>query len=194
MDAWLKNNETWVSEQTSKDKNYFTALSKGQKPTAFYIGCSDSRVCPETLLQTKPGEILVYRNIANQVDPKDPNCLALLEVAVDILKLKDIIICGHYNCGGINVGLSGNDYLDPEFNHTHNCVSPITELKKEFAQQLDQLTTAKEKADFLAEENVKRQVQNLLKIESVQRNLDGLNIHSWVFDIRSGKIKKVKID
>lgn len=187
----LENNNQWALEHVAKDTKYFTKLAQRQTPSFLYIGCSDSRVSPEQMMDTPLGEMLVYRNIAGQISKNDKHCLAILEFALRALKIRDIIICGHYECGGVKASLTKED-LDPSWKHIQECIHPLLSLRTEFADELKHFTTPEEKCDFLVEKNIEKQYKNLLEIDIVQENLSSLNITTCLFNIRLGRIRELE--
>ncbi len=165
IDELFRNNQAWVAEKLAIQSTYFQELSKGQTPPFLYIGCSDSRLPLTNLTRTEPGELFVHRNIANQVSLTDINFLAVLEYAILHLKVEHIIVCGHYDCGGIKAALEGRTIgiLD-------NWVNPIRELYLHKQEEIDALPTREERLNRLAEINVVAQVKNLTKLLSCVRH------------------------
>ncbi|WP_128548814.1 carbonic anhydrase [Larkinella soli] len=186
-DKFLLRNKAWVEEKLEENKGYFAALSKGQRPTTLWIGCSDSRVDSNELLGTLPGELFVHRNIANLVVVSDLNVLSVLQYAVDILKVQDIIVCGHYECGGIAAAMDGQP-----LGLIDHWLRNIRNIREKYALELDQLSDPPKRLDRLVELNVQEQVYNLIRTtiirEAWQRG-QIINLHGWVFNIRTGFIK-----
>lgn len=180
----LKGNEAWVANKLNLDPNYFDGLAQGQQPEFLWIGCSDSRVPESEITGAAPGEIFVHRNIANQVIHSDTNMLSVLQYAIEYLKVKHVIVCGHYGCGGVkaamsnvHVGLIGRwlAYIkDIYFNH----------------QEMLEMMSAEEREMRMVELNVIEQVHNLAKTSFVQRAWlkRELEIHGWVYSLKDGKI------
>jgi len=186
----LKNNQEWVENKLSKDKNYFEELSKPQKPPFLFIGCSDSRKPLNTITQTEPGEIFVHRNIANQISLTDMNFLSILEYAILDLKVEHIIVCGHYNCGGVEAVYKGADGL------VENWIMPIKDLALINKDELEKIDDMQQRIDRLAEINVVAQVKNLCKtsiIHKAFKKQEYPQIHGWIFDIYCGKIKALEL-
>jgi len=181
----LSNNERWVNEQIATDPTYFERMSLGQHPSMLWIGCSDSRVPPNEITQTPPGEIFVHRNIANLVVQTDMNMLSVLQYAVDVLKVQHVIVCGHYGCGGVLSAMGTHQYglID-------NWLRTIKDTQNYYWQQLKDLDELA-RGRRMVELNVIEQVYNLGKTNTVQnawRDGRGLKIHGWVYDLKTGKI------
>ncbi len=185
------NNEKWIAEKLSVNENYFTDLAKGQTPELLYIGCSDSRVTAEDIMGLQPGEVFVHRNIANLVNNVDLSVMSVLNYAVRHLKVNHIVVCGHYNCGGVKAAMQPADMglLNPWLRN----IRDVYRLHKD---ELNAITDMDARYDRLVELNVQEQCVNLIKTAAVQQaNHDrGLTVHGWVFDIRTGKLKDLEID
>lgn len=187
----LANNKEWVNEMTSKDKNYFENLSKGQKPPVLWIGCADSRVPANEITGTHPGELFVHRNIANMVVHTDMNMLSVLDYAVNHLKVKHVIVCGHYGCGGVQAAMQNKS-----LGLINKWVRNIKEVYKDNKTELKKIDDDKERFDRLVELNVKAQVYDLAKTSIVQqawKDNTGLEIHGWVYELKDGIIKDLKV-
>ena len=187
----LENNKLYVLEQLKLDPNYFEDLSKTQTPEYLWIGCSDSRVPANQITGTKPGEIFVYRNIANMVVHTDMNMLSVLSYAVDVLKVKHIIVCGHYGCGGV-IAAMGNK----QFGLIDNWLRHIKDVYRYHHIELDAISDEKLKARRFVELNVIEQVNDLCKTSIVQNawNKDQpLQVHGWVYDLQDGIIKDLDV-
>lgn len=191
LDKVFDNNKKWIKEKLSIDKNYFEELSKGQNPELLYIGCSDSRATAEELMGAKPGEVFVHRNIANMVISIDLNAMSVINYAVDHLKVKHIIVCGHYGCGGVKAAMQSADLgiLNPWLRN-------IRDVYRIHSKELNKISNEEKKYDRLVELNVKEQCVNLIKTAAVQKAFRerGLKVHGWVFDIHTGKLIDLKID
>lgn len=187
----FKNNENWVKEKLSVNENYFEELGKGQNPELLYIGCSDSRATAEELMGAKPGEVFVHRNIANMVISIDLNAMSVVNYAVDQLKVKHVIVCGHYGCGGVKAAMQSADLgiLNPWLRN-------IRDVYRIHTHELNAITSEEKKYERLVELNVKEQCVNLIKTAAVQKAYRdrGLKVHGWVFDIHTGKLIDLKID
>lgn len=186
----LANNEEWVSEKLALDDQYFINHAQGQTPEFMWIGCSDSRVPPSEITKTEKGMIFEQRNIANMVVNTDLNLMSVLQFAVDVLKVKHIIVCGHYGCGGVVAALSTkqNGLVD-------HWLCNIKDVYIKHKPELDNIIDKHERVNRLVELNVKEQVNNLAKTSIVQKawKKRELNIHGWVYDIKTGKIKDLNI-
>ena len=187
----LQNNQAWVAQQQQLDPNYFENLSNGQRPPYLYIGCSDSRLPLTRFTQTEPGEMFVHRNIANQVCLTDINFLSVLEYAIVHLRVKHVIVCGHYYCGGIQAAFEGT-----ATGLVDSWVNPIRELYLQKQEEIDKLPSRQAKLNRLAELNVEIQVKNLYQT-SIMRNAlrekRAPQVHGWVLDLLSGLIKDLNI-
>ncbi len=188
----FENNRQWVEEMKSTDENFFDKLAEGQNPEFLYIGCSDSRVPAEDLMGLKPGEIFVHRNIANVVNNIDMNVNSVIEYAVSHLKVKHIVVCGHYGCGGINAAMQSKDLglLNP-------WLRSIRDVYRTHQEELDALPDTHQKFDRLVELNVQEQCINVIKAAAVQKGFvqNGYPVvHGWVFDLKTGKLKDLNID
>ena len=185
------NNEKWIIEKLSLDEKYFERLATGQNPEFLYIGCSDSRVTAEELMGMKPGEVFIHRNIANLVSNVDLNVMSVLNYAVRILKVNHVIICGHYNCGGIKAAMEPRDMgiLNPWLRN-------IRDVYRLHSQELNDITDENDRYNRLVELNVQEQCVNVIKTAEVQEAYHdrGLQVHGWVFDIHTGKLINLNID
>lgn len=185
------NNEVWRNEKISKDKEYFKKLSIDQSPKYLMIGCSDSRVPLSSMFKAEPGEIFIHRNIANQVNITDINFLSVLEYSVDYLHIEDIIVTGHYKCGGVSAAMD-------DVNHglIENWVSSIRNLYDSNIKELSLIKDKQNRADRLSEMNTILQVENLLKIPIMQRafeNKKNIKVHALIFNIYKGEFIEMKL-
>jgi carbonic anhydrase len=181
-----EKNEKWIAEKLSINPNYFTQLSQGQTPEFLYIGCSDSRVTAEDLMGANPGEVFIHRNIANQVIPTDNNINAVIQYAVEHLKVKHIIICGHYECGGVKAALHPSD-----MGQLNSWLQTLRDVRRLHKAELEAIDDEHKLFDRLVELNVREQCMNIIKIDHVQRSWYKTGfpkIHGWVFDVRTGKL------
>ena len=188
----FENNKKWVERKLGEDADFFKNLAKEQNPEYLYIGCSDSRVTTEELLGLKPGEVFVHRNIANLVNTLDLNAISAIQYAVEHLKVKHIIVCGHYDCGGIKAAMSPEDLglLNPWLRN-------IRDIYRLHRIELDAIADEKERNNRLVELNVQEQCINVIKLACVQERyiVDEYPIvHGWVFDISTGKLKDLNLD
>ncbi|TXE16313.1 carbonate dehydratase [Psychroserpens burtonensis] len=187
----LKNNKEWVDKQLESDENYFKNLADLQKPPVLWIGCADSRVPANEITGTNSGEIFVHRNIANMVVHTDMNMLSVLDYAVNHLKVKHIIVCGHYGCGGVEAAISNKS-----LGLINKWVRNIKEVYKTHKSELDQINDKQDRFDRLVELNVKQNVYDLAKTSIVQyawKNEWDLQIHGWVYGLKNGIIKDLKV-
>src|ERR1700739_4556125 len=186
----LSDNKQWASQQVKADPDYFNRLSKIQRPDFLWIGCSDSRVPADKITSTQPGEIFVHRNIANMVVHTDVNLLSVLDFAVNHLKVKHVIVCGHYNCGGIKAAMSTQDYK-PVLNMW---LRNIKDVYHQYIDELDAIADIDARADRLTELNVKEQVLHLAQTTIIQRAWKEDNrphLHGWVYGLKDGIIKPI---
>ncbi len=179
-------NLAWATSIKEKDPEFFTRLSKQQDPEYLWIGCSDSRVPANQITNLQPGEVFVHRNIANVVVHTDLNCLSVIQFAVEILKVKHIIVCGHYGCGGIKAALENQEHglIDNWLRH-------IKDVIRFHADKFDGLEQH-EKLDLLCELNVKEQVKNICNTTIVQnawKQGKELSVHGWIYGIDNGILK-----
>jgi carbonic anhydrase len=185
------NNQSWIKSKLDTDKEYFETLAKGQSPEILYIGCSDSRVTAEDMIGAEPGEIFVHRNVANMVVGTDTNAMAVLNYAVNHLKVKHVVVCGHYFCGGVKAAMGAQDLgvLNPWLRN-------IRDVYRTHQKDLDAISDENDRYNKLVELNVQEQCINLTKTVDVQRayNERGLQVHGWVFDIQSGKLIDLELD
>lgn len=187
----FENNKKWMAEKLHQDPEYFEKLSKGQNPEYLYIGCSDSRVTAEDLMGVQPGEVFIHRNIANMVISIDLNVMSVLNYAVRHLKVNHIIVCGHYECGGVKAAMKSQDMglLNPWLRN----IRDVYRLHKE---ELKLIEKEEDRYNRLVELNVQEQCVNLIKTAAVQtaHKERGLLVHGWVFDIHTGRLIDLKID
>jgi carbonic anhydrase len=187
----FSNNKKWIAHKLSGDPKYFQKLSKGQNPDLLYIGCSDSRVTVEELMGLEPGEIFVHRNIANLVVSTDNNINAVVQYAVEHLNVKHIIVCGHYECGGIKEALHPTD-----MGQLNSWLQTLRDVLRLHQQELNAITDPKKRFDRLVELNVTEQCINIIKIDHVQRSwykTGSPSVHGWVFDVRTGHLIDLKL-
>jgi carbonic anhydrase len=187
----FENNKKWAKEQLEADSNFFTTLSKQQHPNYLWIGCSDSRVPTNQIMNLPAGEIFVHRNIANIVAHTDFNCLAAIEYAVEVLKVEHIIVCGHYGCGGVKAAMDGNTpgYVG---NWLSN-INTIVQLHEDQLKDLDEI----EKYAKVCELNVLEQVRNVSEtsiVKNAWKNNAKLTIHGWIYCISDGILHDLKLD
>jgi carbonic anhydrase len=185
----LLENKAWAHEQNLSDPTFFKRLSSQQSPEFLWIGCSDSRVPADKITGTEPGEIFVHRNIANLVVNTDINMLSVLQYAVEVLKVKHVIVCGHYGCGGIKAAM-GNHH----FGIINHWLKNIKDVYRMHREDVDALATEEERVNKLIELNVVEQVFNLAKTSIIQtawKNDQRPHLHGWVYGLSDGIIKPV---
>lgn len=188
----LENNKKWVADSLEKDPHYFDKLAEGQQPPLLWIGCSDSRVPANEIIGAVPGEVFVHRNIANMVIHSDMNMLSVLDYAVNALKIKHIIVCGHYGCGGVKAAM-GNDSIGI----IDNWIRHIKDVYRHHKQYLDSIMDEKERFNKFVELNVKEQVYDLAKTSIVQaawKSGQEVTIHGWVYGLNSGYVTDLNVN
>lgn len=186
----LLQNKAWAEEIKADNPNYFEKLSQLQTPEFLWIGCSDSRVPADRITGTQPGEIFVHRNIANLVVNTDVNLLAVLDFAVTVLKVRHVIVCGHYGCGGIKAAATRHDHK-PVLNMWLRNIKDVYRLHRE---ELDTIKDEQQRTDRLVELNVQEQVMNLAKTTIIQKawkKEQRPHLHGWVYGLKDGLIKPV---
>jgi carbonic anhydrase len=185
----LLENKAWAQEKLIEDPDFFTRLEHLQTPEFLWIGCSDSRVPANEITGTQPGEIFVHRNIANMVVHTDLNLLAVLEYAVHHLKVKHIIVCGHYGCGGVKAAMTQHN-----LGIINKWLRNIKDVYRIHRDEIDKLENDNQKVNKLIEFNVQEQVMNLAKTSIVQKawkENQRPHLHGWVYDLHDGIIKPV---
>jgi len=188
----LENNKNWVANQLVNDPTYFQKLANSQNPEYLWIGCSDSRVPANQITGTLPGDIFVHRNIANMVVHSDMNMLSVLSYAVEVLKVKHIIVCGHYGCGGVIAAMENK-----QFGLIDNWLRHIKDVYRLHFKELDAIKDDKQRTDRLVELNVIEQVHDLGKTSIVQnawKREQPLHLHGWVYDVKDGIIKDLDVN
>ena len=187
----FRKNEKWVAEKLSLSPEYFKNLSRDQSPEFLYIGCSDSRVTAEELMGIEPGQAFIHRNIANMVISIDLNVLSVIHYTVTYLKVNHIVVCGHYNCGGVKAAMQAVDLgiLNPWLRN-------IRDVYRIHKDELNTISDETLRYDRLVELNVQEQCINVIKTADVQKAIRqrGITIHGWVFDMRTGKLIDLKIN
>ncbi len=186
----LKENKFWAIDKINNKPDFFENLLHVQTPEFLWIGCSDSRVPPNEITQTQPGEIFIHRNVANLVINTDVNLLSVLDYAVNHLKIKHVIVCGHYGCGGVKAATTNND-----FNQVLNMwLRNIKDIYRIHRNELDAIKDEDLRIDRLVELNVQEQVMNLAKSSIIQRawkNENRPDLHGWVYGLKDGIINPV---
>jgi carbonic anhydrase len=187
----LDNNKEWVASKIDGDPEYFSRLAQGQQPPILWIGCSDSRVPANEIIGAQPGEVFVHRNIANMVIHSDMNMLSVLDYAVNVLKVKHVIVCGHFGCGGVLTALTNK-----HVGLIDNWIRHIKDVYRLHKTELDGIQDDKVKFDRFVELNVMEQVLDLAKTSIVQKAWEvgqDLHLHGWVYDIKDGLIQDLNV-
>ena len=191
-DKIFENNREWISKRKAEDPHFFEKLARTHNPDYLYIGCSDSRVAAEEMMGMEPGDAFVHRNVGNVISALDMNSTAVIQYAVLHLKVKHIVVCGHYGCGGVKAAMQAKDYglLNP-------WLRMIRDVYRLHQDELDAIADSDERYRRLVELNVQEQCVNIIKMAVVQENYlanRSLRVHGWVFDIKTGELKDLHID
>lgn len=189
----LDGNKRFVSEVFDRERDYFEELAKQQRPTVLWIGCSDSRVPVNTITQTRPGEIFVHRNVANIVATNDWNLSAVLEFSINHLLIPDIVVCGHYGCGGIaalDEKNADDRYIPIWLNNAYKARERVDDKLLELHFQISE----EQRMNLIVEENVRLQLEHLQEYPFVRNAMQdrALSLHGWVYDMSNGGIKVVQ--
>jgi carbonic anhydrase len=182
----LLENIAWATESAQSDPALFDGLALGQSPKALWIGCSDSRVPAEIVTNCSPGDLFVHRNIANLFSSTDDNVMSVLEYAVQVLKVQDIIVCGHYGCGGVKAALLP---IPSDLPHVARRISPLCALADAHSGELDRCASGDEQVNRLAELNVMAQVRAIRATSIVRKAAHSPSVHGWIFGLHDGRIK-----
>lgn len=185
----LLENKAWAQEKVSDDPDYFNRLAHLQTPEFLWIGCSDSRVPANEITGTQPGEIFVHRNVANMVVHTDLNLLTVLDYAVNHLKVKHVIVCGHYGCGGVKASMTNHN-----FGIINKWLRNIKDVYRFHREELDNISDEDARADRLVELNVQEQVMNLAKTSIIQKAWEHdqrPHLHGWVYGLKDGLINPI---
>jgi carbonic anhydrase len=182
----LDNNKAWAAARVKQDPSFFTRLAQQQAPEFLWIGCSDSRVPANEIVGLDPGELFVHRNVANVVVHTDLNCLSVLQFAVDVLKVKHVIVCGHYGCGGIRAALEKQTHglIDNWLRH-------VQDVERDYEDEIAMISDPKAREDRLCELNVAEQVRNVARTTIVQdawRRGHDVQLHGWIYGLKDGII------
>ena len=187
MKQLIENNRKWAESINKADPEFFHRLSLQQTPQYLWIGCADSRVPANQIVNMPPGDVFVHRNIANVVVHTDLNALSVIQYAVEVLRVKHIIVCGHYGCGGVKASMDNEDHglIDNWLRH-------IVDVQRFHASELEAIEDEKKKFDRLCELNVKEQVRNVLNITIVKNAIKAgqeLSVHGMIYDIKDGLLR-----
>lgn len=187
----FENNRAWVEQMRTQDPEFFSILAAQQSPEYLWIGCSDSRVPANQIIGLLPGEVFVHRNVANVVVHADLNCLSVLQFAVDILKIKHVIVCGHYGCGGVRAA-----YNDTRMGLVDNWLRHVQDVAQKHRETLDKVESLTERVDRLCELNVAEQVTNVCQTTVLQDAWDRgqeVSVHGWVYGLNDGLLRDLKV-
>jgi carbonic anhydrase len=190
-ESLLKGNQDWVADTLNEDPDFFNRLSAGQQPPVLWIGCSDSRVPANQITNTMPGDIFVHRNIANVVTHTDMNLLSVLDYSVNVLKVKHVIVCGHYGCGGVNAALG-----DKQVGLIDNWLRNIKDVYRIHEREMSTIKDPEQKSNRLVELNAIEGAANIMSTSIVQNAwAEGqeLSVHAWAYSLKTGLIKDLKV-
>lgn len=190
-DSLLQGNRDWVKDMIDNDPSFFDKLSAGQSPPVLWIGCSDSRVPANQITNTKPGDVFVHRNIANVVVHTDMNLLSVLDYSINVLKVKHVIVCGHYGCGGVKAAL-GNKQVGIIDNWLRN----IRDVYRTHEREMSTIKDENQRFDRLVELNAIEGASNVMNtsiVQSAWANGQDLAVHAWVYSLKTGLIKDLKV-
>ena len=191
VDSLLQNNRRWAADRVKGDPGFFTRLEKIQAPEFLWIGCSDSRVPANEIVGLDPGELFVHRNVANVVVHTDLNCLSVLQFAVDVLKVKHVIVCGHYGCGGIRAAMEKQTHglIDNWLRH-------VQDIEMDYEDELALIADPRTRENRLCELNVTEQVRNVARTTIMQdawRNGHNVQLHGWIYGLKDGLISDLRV-
>ncbi len=191
LDHLKANNRTWAERKVAADPGFFRRLERQQAPEYLWIGCADSRVPANEIVGLDPGELFVHRNVANLAPPQDANYLSVLQFAVDVLKVKHILVVGHYGCGGVSAAVDGK-----RRGLVDHWLHPIREVRQDHREELDAIADPQARLNRLCELNVIRQVRNVASDVFVQeawtRGQD-LCVHGWIYSIGDGLVRDLEV-
>jgi carbonic anhydrase len=191
LKSLFANNRRWAATVTSRDPQFFETLSRQQSPRYLWIGCADSRVPANEIVGLRPGELFVHRNVANVVVHADLNCLAVLQYAVDVLRVEHVIVCGHYGCGGVQAAEA-----NLSLGLVDNWLRHVQDVRERHRAALDSCHSTAERVDRLCELNVIEQVRNVCQTTVVQdawRRGQDLSVHGWIYALRDGLLRDLAL-
>jgi carbonic anhydrase len=191
LEELFQNNRAWAQRITRADPEFFQKLVRQQEPRYLWIGCSDSRVPANDIVGLLPGELFVHRNIANVVVHTDHNCLSVMQFAVDVLKIRHIIVCGHYGCSGVRASL-----MKERHGLVDNWLRHIQDVEHAHAAELDAIGNSDKRLDRLCELNVVQQVENVCRttiVEDAWARGQALTVHGWIYGIQDGLLRDLKV-
>jgi len=188
----LEANRKWAAQMSAKDPAFFSRLANAQNPELLWIGCSDSRLPPNQIIGTAPGEVFVHRNVGNVVVHTDMNCLSVLQYAIDVLRVKHIVVCGHYGCGGVlaAMGSASLGLIDNWLRH-------IKDVYRDYREELDAIEDITSRADRLCEIHVQEQAKNVCSTTIVQEAWakgNPLTVHPWIYSLKDGLVHDLGIE
>jgi carbonic anhydrase len=191
FETLLKKNRAWAADRVKGDPGFFTRLEKIQAPEFLWIGCSDSRVPANEIVGLDPGELFVHRNVANVVVHTDLNCLSVLQFAVDVLKVKHVIVCGHYGCGGIRAAMSKQSHglIDNWLRH-------VQDVERDYEDELAMIADRQARENRLCELNVTEQARNVARttiVQDARRNGHDVQLHGWIYGLKDGIITDLNV-
>jgi carbonic anhydrase len=191
VDDLIEKNRVWAVRMLAEDPDFFRRLEAQQAPRYLWIGCSDSRVPANTIVGLDPGELFVHRNVANLASPQDANYLSVLQFAVDVLKVRHIMVVGHYGCGGVSAAVDGQ-----RRGLVDHWLHPIREIAHAHSSELDVIADPRARLDRLCELNVVRQVRNVASdvfvVDAWARG-QNLSVHGWIYSIANGLIRDLEV-
>lgn len=185
------NNRAWSAARQERDPDFFPRLARQQNPDYLWIGCADSRVPANEIVGLDPGELFVHRNVANLAPPSDINCLSVLSFAITVLRIKHVIVCGHYGCGGIKAAL-----LDERHGIVDHWLAPVRETYRRHRSEIDAIESLAERIDALCELNVKDRVKDVASMTIVRdawSRGQKLAIHGWVYGLKDGLVRDLAV-
>ena len=191
VDSLLQNNRRWAADRIKGDPGFFTRLAKQQAPSYLWIGCADSRVPANEIVGLDPGELFVHRNVANVVVHTDLNCLSVLQFAVGVLRVKHVIVCGHYGCGGIHAAMENQSHglIDNWLRH-------VQDVERDYEDELAMIPDGEARENRLCELNVAEQVRNVARTTVMQdawREGRDVQLHGWIYGLKDGLISDLRV-
>ena len=191
VDSLLQNNRRWAADRIKGDPGFFTRLAKQQAPSYLWIGCADSRVPANEIVGLDPGELFVHRNVANVVVHTDLNCLSVLQFAVGVLRVKHVIVCGHYGCGGIHAAMENQSHglIDNWLRH-------VQDVERDYEDELAMIPDGEARENRLCELNVAEQVRNVARTTVMQdawREGHDVQLHGWIYGLKDGLISDLRV-
>ncbi len=191
IDQLKANNRAWAARMVATDPGFFKRLEGQQAPEYLWIGCADSRVPANEIVDLDPGELFVHRNVANLAPPQDANYLSVLQFAVDVIQVKHILVVGHYGCGGVRAAVDGK-----RRGLVDHWLHPIREVQEEHLQELEAITDERARLDRLCELNVMRQVRNVASdvfVQDAWARGQKLSVHGWVYSLSNGLVRDLNV-